>query len=65
MSNAVTEAERKIGAILRDLEVQTGSVVEAVELRDIETTRMESERQEFQRRVVVDLKRLPGTNWHA
>lgn len=61
----VVAAQRDIAKILAKLEVDTGSVVESIDLRDIDVTSIDSEREEWQRAVIVELKRLPGTRWAA
>lgn len=59
------DAEREIAAILKALEVETDCVVETVTLHDFEVTQMEDTRQMFSRRVVIELKRLPGHHWYT
>jgi len=57
------QAEREIATILQRLETETGSVVNAIEVVDIEVTNFSSTRDEWERRVLVELKRPPGTRW--
>jgi hypothetical protein len=63
--NPITKAEGEINRILAKLEQETNSVVERVEMEDIEVTGLHSERKELQRRVRIDMARLPGTNWNT
>lgn len=63
--NPITEAERKIAAILKQLEVDTGNVVDTVELEDMEATTMGSDRREYVRKVVITTHRLPGNHWET
>lgn len=59
----LAEAERAIAVTLSLLEKETGSVVRSVGVEDIDVTRLSSERRTYDRRVVIELERLPGTNW--
>lgn len=63
MSNLIRDAEMRIGEILAQLERDTGSVVREIGVVDVEVTNMASERRELQRRVRLELERLPGTKW--
>jgi hypothetical protein len=65
MSNMLllNEAERAINQILAKLEADTGQIVDEIALEDIEITNIGSPRHELNRRVVLTLKRLPGTLW--
>ena len=65
MAYDISKAELEIAKILEEVERETGSVVESVFLDDIEVTTIESTRQELARRVRLEVKRLPGTNWHT
>jgi len=58
----VAEATRCINDILRDLEVSTGSVVESIELRDLDVTTVDGG-PELIRSVQIEMERLPGTKW--
>jgi hypothetical protein len=57
------QAERAIADVLRRLEIDTGCVVDAISTTDIEVTTVEDERRQVRRRVVIELKRLPGQSW--
>lgn len=59
----VAEATQQINDILRSLEVSTGSVVESIELRDLDATTAECREQQLVRSVAIEMKRLPGTKW--
>jgi hypothetical protein len=59
----VLEAEQAIAAILRDLEIATGGLVEHISIRSTEITNFQSERAEYSRRVLIELKPKPGTYW--
>lgn len=56
-------ATQRINDILRSLEVSTGSVVESIELRDLDATTVDSLEQQLVRSVQIEMKRLPGTKW--
>lgn len=60
----IAEATHCINDILRTLEVSTGSVVESIELRDINVTTVDSGEQQLVRSVQIEMKRLPGTKWY-
>lgn len=59
----ITQAERDIGRILARLEKDTGNVVESIEKIQIETTRMDSDRSQFARRVRIEMYTVPGSDW--
>lgn len=59
----IAEATQQINDILRSLEVSTGSVVESIELRDIEVTTVGDLERQWLRSVAIEMKRLPGTKW--
>jgi hypothetical protein len=59
----ISEAERQIAKILCALEKDTGQVVESVNINDIEITSIGDDRQQFQRSISIEVKRLPGTHW--
>lgn len=62
-NNLVTEAEKRISKMLAELERQMDGVVESIEIRDIEITTCSDDRPQWQRRVLIEMKRLPGTRW--
>lgn len=57
------EAESAIAEILRKLEIDTQSLVDSISINDIEITQLDSDRKQFQRRVEIELRRNPGSNW--
>lgn len=59
----IRETEKKIAALLAELEATTGQLVERVDISDIEITNMEDTREEMLRRVCITLRRLPGSRW--
>ena len=63
--NPTTEAELAIGSILAELERTTGQHVETIEIQNTDVTRLESERQELNRRVVIELKPITGSHWET
>lgn len=62
-NNLITAAEKEISKVLAKLEADTGMVLDMLEVRDTEVTRMGDQRPQLLRRVVLDMKRLPGTRW--
>lgn len=58
-----TEASAKIAAILRDLEIDSGCVVESLRIDRVEVTTYEDSGQRFLCSVVISLHRLPGQDW--
>jgi hypothetical protein len=58
----VPAATQRINDILRSLEVTTGSVVESIELRDLDVTTVDGG-PEILRSVQIEMKRSPGTKW--
>ena len=59
----ISEAEREIARVLAALEKENDCIVDLVALRDIEVTTMGDDRQQLQRRVVIETHRIPGSNW--
>lgn len=59
----ISEAERKIAAILAQLETEGGVVVRSIRLDTIETTTFGDDRKQFQQLVDIEVERLPGNNW--
>lgn len=59
----ISEAELAIAAILAKLEDATGDWVEAVNVVSVETTTLKDERPQYVRRVQIQLKAKPGSNW--
>lgn len=63
MSDAIDAAQREIAQILARLEKETGALVEQVRVEQINVTRMESPREEWQRHVRITLRPVPGSIW--
>lgn len=63
MQDRITAAEKQIAAILAQLENDTGTLVEDIDIRSLECTRMMDTRQIFHRRVVIECKPIPGSMW--
>ena len=59
----IKEAEKAIAETLKQLEIDTESLVESVGVNDTEVTTFSDDRQQIQRRVVIELRRSPGSNW--
>lgn len=59
----ITAAENKIATILAQLEAETGMLLESIQVRDLEVTTYKDQRPQWLRRVVIEMKRLPGTRW--
>jgi hypothetical protein len=55
--------EKEISRLLAKLEADTDMVVDRLELQDTETTAIGDTRPQLLRRVVIEMKRLPGTRW--
>lgn len=56
-------AERRIAAVLCQLEQDTGLTFQSISVDGVETTQMESDRQEFQMRVSIEMFRTPSHSW--
>lgn len=63
MNMTISKAQRLIAGVLCELENDTGSVVKHIEVIDVETTRFSDSERRLERRVGIELERLPGTNW--
>lgn len=59
----ITEAEKKIAAILKQLEIDSGSVVKSISLDTIEMTNLGDVRPQMMQRVLIELERAPGNRW--
>jgi hypothetical protein len=57
------KAESQIKEILKQLESDTDSLIESIEVTDIEITGMGDDRKQLQRRVLIELRRNPGSHW--
>lgn len=60
---AVVEAQRRINAILAELEASTGALVKELCVSRIETTDITSEKSEFLTTCLIELERIPSQNW--
>lgn len=59
----IAKARNAINAILAQLEIETGMLVDRVGIVDIDITNIENPRQELLRSVAIHLKPLPGSRW--
>jgi hypothetical protein len=59
----ITAAEKEISKVLAKLEADTGMVLDRLEVRDTEVTTIGDPRPQWLRRVMIEMKRLPGTRW--
>lgn len=59
----LARAEATIAATLRRLEQDSDCVVETIEIHDLEVTRVNDDRRQLQRRIRIELRRLPGQRW--
>ena len=65
MNKKIEIAEEEIGWLLKELEQETGAVVESIELVDLDVTTIEMDRPKVRRSVSISMKRIPGTEWRA
>lgn len=63
MSAAIDKAERMINAVLAELEASTGQLVDTLDLRSIEITKLDDDRPCWMRTVTIRLTRQPGSEW--
>lgn len=61
--NKIEEASIKIGIILKDLEENTGDLVDSISVESVEITNISSIRQEYKLRVRIDMTRRTGHQW--
>jgi len=59
----VNEAEQKIAAILRQLEVDTDCIVESIGCSMIDVTTFKDDRTQLKMKVDIELQRQPGRSW--
>jgi hypothetical protein len=59
----IKDAEKQISDILQKLELDTGMVLDSICVNDIDVTLVSDNRQQLQRSIRIDMKRLPGTKW--
>ena len=64
-SELVSKAESAIGAILAQLERDTGATVSELSITAIEATNLQDERRRFMQKVVIELFRTPGNQWSS
>lgn len=60
---AIEQARREITRILRDLEIETGEVVEDIHVRDVDITCVDDDRQQAIRFLCIEMRRQPGMRW--
>lgn len=58
-------AEQKIAEILAQLERDTGTIIEEISIVDVDATQIQDTRTQLLRRVVIELRPMPGTRWEA
>lgn len=61
---AKIKAEGAIAAALKAFEIDTGTVVRGVHIRDIDVTMMEDTTKRVVRDVFIEAEYLPGTSWN-
>jgi hypothetical protein len=59
----IADAEREIATILARLEHENDGYVEAIAVKDIEVTTLDSDRMQIARSVQISFKPKPGSNW--
>jgi len=57
------KAEYEIAKILQQLEKDEDRIVDAVEIKDVEITKIGDARPQYLRRVLITTHRIPGSNW--
>ena len=62
-ADAIHRAEAEIARVLADLERETGSLVETLDLEDLDVTQLGNDRQQVLRRPVIRMRRMPGSEW--
>jgi hypothetical protein len=62
-NDPIRNAEAAIMVILRDLELKLGAVVDGLEVIDYDVTQIHHDRAMHLRRVVIEMRRQPGTRW--
>jgi len=63
--SAQVKAELAIAAVLRDLEIETGTIVDRIWIEVIDITSVRDDRQQLLRRVSMDLRPMPGSKWRV
>jgi hypothetical protein len=61
----VEAVQRQIAFLLADLEKRTGGYVDEIGIHSTEVTKIDDSAPRFLRRVVVDLRRVPGSYWNT
>lgn len=57
------KAELQIGAILSELEKETGDIVRRISLSEVEATSIHDTNRKMLMSVEIELERLPGHQW--
>lgn len=60
---SLLDAEREIAAILKRVELDTGALVESIEVRDTDVTTLLDNGVRIRREVHIALRRNPGAGW--
>lgn len=60
---AVLDAQRRIAAILAELETNTGMHVEAIAVVNDDITQLQEAVPRWSRRVEINIRPTPGSNW--
>ena len=62
-SHLMLVAEKDIAKRLKQLEIETNMIVDSLALQNAEITKMDDDRRQLLRRVIIEMHRLPGSNW--
>lgn len=58
-----TQAETEIGLILKQLEIDTGALVESVAVKDHDATTYEDTKRQTVAHVEIEMRHVPGRRW--
>lgn len=61
----ISAAEVEIAKIIAKLEADTGMILRSIETPSIEVTTIGDIRPKFLKRVVLEMERLPGSQWQT
>lgn len=63
VSKLIAAAEKEVARVLAKLEADTGAVLDKLEVQTTEVTTLGDSRQQWLRRVIIDMAPSPNTRW--
>ena len=61
--DAIYEAEKQVRGILSALEAETQTLIDSIEIVEMDVSKIGDDRQRIRRRVRITTKQIPGADW--